>query len=210
MAEHKTIQKHFPAAFRSMRCLSCGHDTTKGKVFRNILKPISSKAYLGVKEITLHCKCPGCATAIIIETDPKNGGYRIVKEAKRDNERAKDTEEQRLDRLEIEQRGEDGNPTMETLERRTDDANAEVAVADALDEVRAANARREKVDAKLNVATRALSKDAEGAEVAEIARAAFKGAKSSPGSEPQEESVGVEFSASRPAKKVKKDFAKAF
>jgi hypothetical protein len=67
----------------SMRCLSCGHDTTKGKVFRNILKPISSKAYLGVKMITLHCKCPGCATAIIIETDPKNGDYRIVKEAKR-------------------------------------------------------------------------------------------------------------------------------
>jgi hypothetical protein len=66
-----------------MRCLSCGHDTTKGKVFRNILKHISSKAYLGVKIITLHCKCPSCATAIIIETDPKNGGYRIVKEAKR-------------------------------------------------------------------------------------------------------------------------------
>ncbi|RYO01819.1 hypothetical protein AA0120_g2 [Alternaria tenuissima] len=50
-----------------------------------------------------------------------------------------------------------------------------------------------------------------GAEDAEIARAAFKGVKRSlPGSKPQEESLGVEFSASRPAKKVKKDFAKAF
>jgi hypothetical protein len=50
---------------------------------------------------------------------------------------------------------------------------------------------------------------AEVAEVAEVARAVFKGGKSSSGSEPQEESLGVEFSVSRPAKKVKKDFAKA-
>jgi hypothetical protein len=82
MAEHKTIQKHFPAAFRSMRCLSCGHYATKGKIFRRIIKTISSEAYLGVKTLTLHCKCSGCATAIIIETDPKNRDYRIVKEAR--------------------------------------------------------------------------------------------------------------------------------
>ncbi|RYN23285.1 hypothetical protein AA0115_g8675 [Alternaria tenuissima] len=76
--------------------------------------------------------------------------------------------------------------------------------------IRAANARREEVDAKLTVATRAPLKDAEHAEDAEIAQAAFKGAKRRPpGSEPQEESVGVEFSALRPAKKVKKDFARA-
>ena len=129
---------------RSMRCLSCGHDTTKGKVFRNILKTISSEAYHGVKAITLHCKCPGCATAIIIETDPKNRDYGIVKEAKH------------------------------------------------------------------TVATRAPLKDAGDAEIVENARVVFKGAKRrSPGLKPQEESLGVEFSASRPAKKVKKDFARA-
>ncbi|KAI5372114.1 hypothetical protein J4E82_009170 [Alternaria postmessia] len=82
MAEHKTIQKHFPAAFRSMRCLSCGHYATKGKIFRRIIKTISSEAYLGVKTLTLHCKCPGCDTAIIIESDRKNRDYRIVKEAR--------------------------------------------------------------------------------------------------------------------------------
>ena len=133
MAERKTIEKYYPAdfdpaklvrskkyptstrtvvnfacPFRSMRCLSCGHYTTKGKVFRNSPKHISPETYLGVKIVTLHCKCPGCAAQIIIETDPKNMDYRIVKgavrgfEAWRDNERAKDTEEQRLDRLEAE------------------------------------------------------------------------------------------------------------
>jgi hypothetical protein len=44
---------------------------------------------------------------------------------------------------------------METLERRTDDAKIELAVADALDEDRAVDARREKVGAKHTVATRA-------------------------------------------------------
>jgi ADP-ribosylglycohydrolase len=99
---------------------------------------------------------------------------------------------------------------MEKLERWTDDTNVEVAVADALVEIKVANARREIGSAKLTMATHVPLKDAEDAEGAEIARAAFKGAKRrSPGSEPQEESLGMEISASRPAKKVKKDFSKA-
>lgn len=75
------------------------------------------------------------------------------------------------------------------------------------------------MNAKHTVATRVPLEDAEDAEVAgvaevaevaEVARAVFKGGKrSSSGSEPQEESLGVEFSVSRPAKKVKQDFAKA-
>lgn len=97
-----------------------------------------------MKTITLHCKCPGCATAIIVETDPKNKDYGIVKEAKH------------------------------------------------------------------TVASRASLKDAGDAEIVENARVVFKGAKRrSPGLKPQEESLGVEFSASRLAKKVEKEFARA-
>ena len=60
------------------------------------------------------------------------------------------------------------------------------------------------------MATRAPLKDAGDAEIVESERAVFKGAKRrSPCSEPQEELLGVEFSASRPVKKVKKDFARA-
>lgn len=66
------------------------------------------------------------------------------------------------------------------------------------------------MNAKHTVATRVPLEDAGDAGVAEVARAVFKGGKrSSSGSEPQEESLGVEFSVSRQAKKVKKDFAKA-
>ncbi|KAI4921808.1 hypothetical protein J4E90_000235 [Alternaria incomplexa] len=178
MAERKTVQKYYPAdfdpakivrskkssiptrtvvnfacPFRSMRCLSCGHYTTKGKIFRNSPKHISPESYLGVKIVTLHCKCPGCGAEIVIETDPKDMDYKIVSGAKRqyeawrDDERAGDTEEQRLERLEAEGLEEgDEKATLETLERKIEDAKVEVAVADALDEIRAANARREGVD----------------------------------------------------------------
>jgi len=142
--------------------------------------------------------------------------YRIVSgaergfEAWRDDERAEDTEEQRLDRLEAEGlEGGDETATMETLERKTEDAKVEIAVADALDEIRAANARREGVGKECSLATLAPAREVEDAEDAEIARAVFKGVKRcSPESELSRESLNVEFSASRPAKKAKKDFAK--
>jgi hypothetical protein len=103
MGDRKTIQKYYPAdfdpslitrtraghtatvtkfnfacPFRSMKHISCGHYTTKGKVFRNSPKYISSDTYLGMKIVRLHCKCPDCRSEIIIETDPKNMDYRIV------------------------------------------------------------------------------------------------------------------------------------
>ncbi|KAI4945500.1 hypothetical protein J4E91_007842 [Alternaria rosae] len=231
MAERKTLQKHYPSdfdpskitrsrksskpptrtvvnfacPFRSMRCLTCNHYTTRGKVFRNSPKHISPKSYLGVKKVMLHCKCPGCAAAIVIETDPKNMDYRI-----RDEERAGNIEEQRLKRLERERGREgDGKATLETLERKTEDARVGIAVADALDEIIAANARREGIDAKGSVVTRSSSREVKDAEDAEITRAVFRGTKRrSPDSVSAGESMDVKFSVSRPAKTVKKDFAR--
>jgi hypothetical protein len=51
----------------------------------------------------------------------------------------------------------------------------EIAVADALDEIRAANTRREGVDVKCGVATLASSGEVEDAEDAETVRAVFRG-----------------------------------
>jgi len=124
--------------------------------------------------------------------------------------RTKDTEEQRLNRLEAE--GLEGGAekaTLETLERKIEDARVESAVADALDEVRAANARREGVGKECAAATLAPSREVEEAEDAEIARAVFKGTKRcSSDSGSSGESLNVEFAVSRPVKRVKKDFAK--
>jgi hypothetical protein len=199
-----------------MECTSCGHYTTKGKVIRNSRKYIPPEAYLGVKTIRLNCKCPSCRGEIIIETDPKNMDYRIVSGAKReyevwrDEERAKDTTEERLDRLEREEAEGGGSQSKErttigNLERKMEDARAEMKVADALDEIRAANARR---DVKPSVDGGAVAADVQEVEDAEIARAAFKGRKRS-APDHEVDAFGVNFSMARPMKKGKKDFGKA-
>jgi hypothetical protein len=121
------------------------------------------RTLLGIRIVRLHCKCPGCAAEIVIDTDPKNMDYRIVSGAKRgyevwrDGERAEDTVEQRLHRLETEE-DEEVKGTLETLERKTDDAKVDVAVADASDDIRAANARRERAEARFNVGSSAMSR----------------------------------------------------
>jgi hypothetical protein len=215
-AASKPTKVNFACPFRSMRCTSCGQYTTKGKVFRNSPKYISPEQYLGVEIIRLHCKCPFCCSEIIIKTEPKNMDYRIVSGAKReyevwrDEERAKDTEEQRLDRLEREEAeiaGDEGkeSTTIEDLERKMQDARAEIRVADTLDEIRAANARREGKPAGDGVK---VGVDVQEAEDAEIARAAFKGKKRS-AADHEAEAFGVDFSMARPVKKVKRDFGKA-
>jgi hypothetical protein len=218
---HKTSHQiqviNFVCPFRSMRCLSCGAYTTKGKKFYNSPKHISPDTYLGVKIVRLHCKCPSCAAEIIIETDPKNMDYRIVSGAKRgyevwcDNERVNDTEEQRLERLERETQEadpEEAKTTLEDLEHKYDVARKEMAVADALDEIQAANARREDGKGKWSLGTVASSSISDEAEDAELARAAFKGKKRCSPDVEADEDLGVDFSVVRPAKR-KKDFGKA-
>jgi len=130
-------------------------------------------------------------------------------EAWRDDERAGDTEEQRLERLEAEGLEEgDEKATLETLERKIEDAKVEVAVADALDEIRAANARREGVDKGCSVATLLPVREVKDAEDAEIARAVFRGTKRCAPASTSGEPLDVEFSMSRLVKKIKRDFAK--
>lgn len=60
----------------------------------------------------------------------------------RDESVREETEEERLDRLEKEEQ----ETAMEKLESKTVDSRREMQIADALDEVRARNARNERVD----------------------------------------------------------------
>ena len=206
-----------------MRCLSCGAYTAKGKKFYNAPKHISPDTYLGIKIITLHCKCPTCS-AKIIETDPKNMDYRIMSWAKRgfeawrNEERARDTKEQRLDRFERGGDADDGGEAttaMGSLEHKLYEAGVEMAASDALDEIRAATARREhngKGSVESLTASRQIHAGAEGDQDAEDARAAFKGKKRvlEEVKEVKEVNSNVDFAAVRPRKKKVKDFGKAF
>ena len=132
----------------SMKCLHCGEFIYKGRKF-NARKETSSEKYYNITIYRFYIRCTRCSGEITFKTDPKNMDYTCEKGAKRNFEPwreaklAEETEEERLDRLEREEAEHD---TMAELETKVHDAQTEMAVADALDEIRSRNARIEKAD----------------------------------------------------------------
>ncbi|KAK6952336.1 hypothetical protein Daesc_006871 [Daldinia eschscholtzii] len=116
---------------------------------------------------------------ITFKTDPKNQDYACESGAKRSTEPWRvgrdETDEERLDRLEKEE--EERNAMVE-LEAKTVDAKREMAVADALDEIRIRNARLERANQEGVEVSVALPVDTEAErqerEDAEAARRAFE------------------------------------
>ena len=98
-----------------------------------------------------------CSAEVVFRTDPKTNDYIVERGAKRNTDPWKrgleqeeeETDEARLDRLEREMAEAEGEAVQERnamaeLEAKTADAKREMAVADALDEIRSRNARIEK------------------------------------------------------------------
>lgn len=107
-----------------------------------------------------YIRCTRCSAEIVFKTDPRSQDYICEKGAKRNTDPWKrglgddptkdETDDQRLDRLEREMADADGlgadaeRNAMAELEAKTADAKREMAVADALDEIRSRNARIER------------------------------------------------------------------
>lgn len=133
----------------SMKCTSCGEYIYKGRKFNARKETPESERYLGIQIYRFYIRCTRCSSEITFKTDPKNQDYTCEKGAKRSTEpwrkveEVEETDEQRLDRLE---REEEERNAMEELEAKTVDAKREMAVADALDEIRTRNARLERAD----------------------------------------------------------------
>jgi hypothetical protein len=143
----------------SMRCTACGEYVYKGRKFNARKETPEGERYLGIQIYRFYIRCTRCSAEITFRTDPKNQDYAVERGAKRntepwkrglDNSQADETDEQRLVRLEremAEAEGEDvgaeRNAMME-LEAKTEEARREMAVADALDEIRSRNARIER------------------------------------------------------------------
>ncbi|XDG02116.1 hypothetical protein ABKA04_001731 [Annulohypoxylon sp. FPYF3050] len=108
--------------------------------------PVDEK-YLGIQIFRFYIRCTRCSGQITFKTDPKNQDYACESGAKRSTEPWRvgrdETDEERLDRLEKEE--EERNAMVE-LEAKTVDAKREMAVADALDEIRTRNARLERAN----------------------------------------------------------------
>ncbi|KAK0305007.1 Pre-mRNA-splicing factor cwf16 [Friedmanniomyces endolithicus] len=174
MSERKVLQKYYPPDFDpakierrkgpkptglkvqvvrlmapfSMKCIACGEYIYKGRKF-NARKETTDEKYYAITIYRFYIRCTRCSAEITFKTDPKHMDYECEKGAKRNFEvwrervLGEETDEERLDRLEREESERD---KMVELERKTDDARTEMAVADALDERRMVNARRERAD----------------------------------------------------------------
>jgi hypothetical protein len=132
----------------SMRCTSCGEFIYKGRKF-NARKETTEEKYYAITIFRFYIRCTRCSAEITFKTDPKHMDYECEKGAKRNFEvwreakLAEETEEEMLDRMEREEAERDA---MKDLEKKTVDAKTEMAVADALDDVRMRNAARERKD----------------------------------------------------------------
>jgi hypothetical protein len=172
----------------SMRCTTCGEYIYKGRKFNARKETPEGERYLGIQIFRFYIRCTRCSAEITFKTDPKNGDYACERGAKRNTEPwrvgvTEETDEERLARLELEE--EERNAMVE-LEAKTVDAKREMAVADALDEIRTRNARLERADrdgVELFTVAAAPEDDEEARldrEDAERARAAFAAQKGGP------------------------------
>ena len=190
MSERKVTQKYYPPDFDpskitkarnkpkntgpkqitirlmapfSMQCTKCGEFIYKGRKF-NARKESTTETYLDIPVYRFYIRCTSCSDQITFKTDPKHNDYICESGARRNFEpwreyREQETDEQKLDRLEAET-FEEKKDVMQELETKVVDAKAEMAVADAIDELRAKNAKRNEISVKTGglgpVSTRGL------------------------------------------------------
>ncbi|KAM0717804.1 hypothetical protein Q7P37_006136 [Cladosporium fusiforme] len=168
----------------SMRCTSCGEYIYKGRKF-NARKETTEEKYYAISIFRFYIRCTRCSAEITFKTDPKHMDYECEKGAKRnfeiwrEDKLNEETEEEMLDRMEREEAEKDA---MKDLEKKTVDAKTEMAVADALDDVRMRNAARERKDKEGGAGPILGEKDARDEEreriereIEEEARLAFLG-----------------------------------
>jgi len=192
MSERKVLNKYFPPDFDpdliprrkgprnsqqvvrlmapfSMRCNTCGEYIYKGKKFNARKETVDGEDYYGIKIFRFYIKCTLCSAEITFKTDPKNTDYTAEHGASRNfepwrEERAVE-EEDRLAKLEEEE-----NNPMKVLENRTTDSKREMDILDALQDIRARNARNERVGHSVDLVARIGMEEIEDAETAEQKR----------------------------------------
>lgn len=136
-----------------MRCNTCGEYIYKGKKFNARKETVEGEDYYGIKIFRFYIKCTLCSAEITFKTDPKNTDYTAEHGASRNFEPWRDEkaveEEDRLAKLEEEE-----NNPMKALENRTVDSKREMDILDALQDIRARNARNERIGQSVDLVER--------------------------------------------------------
>jgi len=159
------------------RCNTCGEYIYKGKKFNARKETVDGEDYYGIKIFRFYIKwCVAvsyyllvftesrfstlCSAEITFKTDPKNTDYAAEHGASRNFEPWREErvveEEDRLARLEEEE-----NNPMKALENRTVDAKREMDILDALQDIRARNARNERVGQSVDLVARLTVEEVE-------------------------------------------------
>ncbi|KAI0849899.1 DUF572-domain-containing protein [Daldinia vernicosa] len=148
MSERKVLTKYYPPDFDPSQIKRVKGPKNAGPKVQTVR--LAAPLFNARKETPLDEKYLGIqifSGQITFKTDPKNQDYACESGAKRSTEPWRvgvdETDEERLDRLEKEE--EERNAMVE-LEAKTVDAKREMAVADALDEIRTRNARLERAN----------------------------------------------------------------
>ncbi|OSD02723.1 DUF572-domain-containing protein [Trametes coccinea BRFM310] len=186
MSERKVLNKYFPPDFDpsliprrrqpknsqqvvrlmapfSMRCNTCGEYIYKGKKFNARKETVEGEDYYGIKIFRFYIKCTLCSAEITFKTDPKNTDYAAEHGASRNFEPWREEkaveEEDRLAKLEEEE-----NNPMKALENRTVDSKREMDILDALQDIRARNARNERIGQSVDLLERIHMEEIESEE----------------------------------------------
>lgn len=138
----------------SMRCKACGEYIYAGKKFNGRKETVQGQEYYGIKIFRFYIKCPMCSSEITFKTDPKNADYTVEHGVTRNFEpwREGKGEDEAADPLahimaeEGLEGSDDEEDPMKALEKRQADAQREMEVMDALQDIRTRNARLARVD----------------------------------------------------------------
>jgi len=168
MSERKVINKYYPPDFdpallpkgkkpkngqvtvrmmmpMSVRCNTCGEYIYKGKKFNSKKETVAGEEYLGIKIFRFYMRCPRCSSEFTIKTDPQNSDYVADVGSSRNFEPWREKEKV-IKNAKDERAKEEEGDSMKALENRTRDSKVEMDILDALDEIRALNARNAKLD----------------------------------------------------------------
>jgi hypothetical protein len=129
----------------SMQCNTCGMFIYKSKKFNARKEIVNGEDYLGIEILRFYINCPVCCAEITFKTDPQNTDYVAEHGATRNYEPWKDMDELR-EQERIDREKEEENNPMKALENRTMEAQREMHILDALDEIRSRNSQLEMID----------------------------------------------------------------
>eukprot|EP01112_Ceratiomyxa_fruticulosa_P022580 TRINITY_DN8315_c0_g1_i1.p1 TRINITY_DN8315_c0_g1~~TRINITY_DN8315_c0_g1_i1.p1 ORF type:complete len:341 (-),score=100.27 TRINITY_DN8315_c0_g1_i1:275-1297(-) len=167
MGERKVINKYYPPDFdplnvpkgkrpvngqmkirmmlpMSVQCNTCGEYMYRGKKFNSRKEIVEGEEYLGIKIHRFYLKCTRCSAEFSIKTDPKNADYVAEFGASRNFEPWRENRKA-IEEAEAQKEREELGDAMKALENRTVDNKLEIAILDALDEIRSMNARTAKI-----------------------------------------------------------------